>query len=552
MARTVLTLKALGLAGAALLAAAMPAAALAQAAACTAACQPQASASAIVARAIEAMGGAEKLDAVRNVTATGYAQYAYQWGGGRIDGSDHAPGKYIAANDLTRVYDLENNRFRMRERRNMLFPFLAPFGHNFALNDWRLDGDVVFDINGETARRQPERMEGALWNDGVHMRRMWMLNNPVVLLRRMTAPGTTLSAPRQEGALSVVDVVLEEGDRLSAGFTAEGLPAFMRWGNWHAQLGQVQFTTWYSGWVAWDGQGGLLMPLGYDTRLDWRNIDYFRMFVDAYQVNTQIDDLAAPAEVRAAPVPPSNPAPQLTDVTIAPGIWRISNGTTVIEFADHLVLFELGVNPDAARSVLAYARNLAPGKPIRYLVASHNHFDHVAGIRQAVAEGITVIQRRSTLEQLREMVERPAPDYPDDQGRNPQPFRSLEMGEHLRLADATRTLDLYWGRNNGHMSDVVFGHVPEARLLMEGDMVTAAYEWAHWADSLRDVMAYYQLEVDTISPVHAMTEVSPNLLTLAQAEDILSGGVRRAREHCARRLEQGNYWPGCPVQSKYY
>ena len=43
----------------------------------------------------------------------------------------------------------------MRERRNMVFPFLAPFGHSFALNDNRLDGDIAFDVNGERAQRIP-------------------------------------------------------------------------------------------------------------------------------------------------------------------------------------------------------------------------------------------------------------------------------------------------------------------------------------------------------------------------------------------------------------
>jgi glyoxylase-like metal-dependent hydrolase (beta-lactamase superfamily II) len=269
-------------------------------------------------------------------------------------------------------------------------------------------------------------------------------------------------------------------------------------------------------------------------------------------VNTDIPDLAASEQVREQAPPPSAPVPSFTHVEIADGIWRISNGTTVIEFADHLVLYELGVNPPAAKALLAYARDLAPGKPIRYLVPSHNHFDHTAGVRQAVAEGITIIQRSSTLQQLREMAERSAPDFPDDLARNPQQFASIEMDEHLRLEDHTRTLDLYWGRNNGHMADIVFGYVPEHKLMMEGDMVTAAYDWAHWPDSLRDVMAYYKIEVEMISPVHTMTQISPDLLTLEQAEELLSGGVARAREHCAEKLEEGNYWPGCPVQTKYY
>jgi glyoxylase-like metal-dependent hydrolase (beta-lactamase superfamily II) len=509
-------------------------------------------AAALVQQAAVAMGGAEKLAAIENITAIGYGQYVYMWGGGRIDGSPHAPGKYIAANDLIRLYDVKNDRFGMHERRNMLFPFLARFGHAWGLNDMRLDGNVAYNFGPEGASRQPDHSEGALLVDGVHMRRMWMLNNPVVLLRTMMEPETRLSAPRQENGHTIIDIELEEGNRLSAGFASGGLPAFVRWSNWHANLGQVAFTTWFSGWVAWDGQGGVLMPLGYETRIDWRDIDYFKMFVDAYHVNTDIPDLAASEQVREQAPPPSAPVPSFTHVEIADGIWRISNGTTVIEFADHLVLYELGVNPPAAKALLAYARDLAPGKPIRYLVPSHNHFDHTAGVRQAVAEGITIIQRSSTLQQLREMAERSAPDFPDDLARNPQQFASIEMDEHLRLEDHTRTLDLYWGRNNGHMADIVFGYVPEHKLMMEGDMVTAAYDWAHWPDSLRDVMAYYKIEVEMISPVHTMTQISPDLLTLEQAEELLSGGVARAREHCAEKLEEGNYWPGCPVQTKYY
>jgi glyoxylase-like metal-dependent hydrolase (beta-lactamase superfamily II) len=507
----------------------------------------------LVERTVQAMGGTEKLNAIRNITANGYAQYAYMWGGGRIDGAVEAPEKYVAANDLRRVYDLEHDRFQMQERRNMLFPFLAVGGHNFAPNNWILDGDVAFNRDeAGKATRQAVRTEGVQWNDGVHMRRMWMMNNPVVLLRAMTDPATRLGAPRREGANTVVEVHLKQGDKLFAGFRPDGLPAFVRWGSWHTNLGQVNFTTWFSGWSAWDGQGGLLMPLGYSTRLDWRNVDYFKMYVDAYQVNTEIADLAAPADVKNAPVPPSNPFRALTSVPAGRGIWRISNGTTVIAFKDHLVLYELNGPSDGAEAVLAYARSLAPGKPIKYLVTSHNHPDHVTGIRQAVAAGITLIQRPSTIQELKEMAEHPAPDYPDDLARKPMPFKSMTMGDHLRLSDETQTLDLYWGRNNGHMADVVFGYVPSAKLMMEGDMVTAAYDWQHWPDAFRDVIAYYKLDVDKVSPVHGQPRIAPDLLTHAQAEELLSGGTKRARQHCAELQSTGVYHPGCPIQSKYY
>src|SRR4051812_32271662 len=263
--------------------------------------------------AAKALGGLDRIRAVKNITLHGYGQYAYQMGGGRISGTPDAPEKYMAANDLTRVYDLEHGRFQMRERRNMLFPFLAPFGHSFALNDNRLDGDVAFDVHAARSQRVPQALDTPLIMDGVHMRRMWMLNNPVVLVRTMLDPGTKLSAPRQSGGETVIDVTLKQGDTMTAAFTADHLPAWGRWGHPETNLGQATLTTYFSGW---SDTAGVMLPLAYQTRMDWRNIDFFKMYVDGYDVDGTIPDLAAPAAVRAAAEPPSYPVQPLTSTQV--------------------------------------------------------------------------------------------------------------------------------------------------------------------------------------------------------------------------------------------
>lgn len=244
----------------------------------------------------------------------------------------------------------------------------------------------------------------------------------------------------------------------------------------------------------------------------------------------------------------------ITSQSIGKGVWRVNQGgTTVIEFRDHLVLYELGVNVAVAKAVIAHARTLAPGKPVTHLIPSHNHFDHTAGLRQAVAEGLTIVQRRGSEPQFRDVVAHTAPDYPDDLARNPKPLKFLAVDEHLRMSDDTQTLDLYWPRNNGHMADILVGYIASERLMMEGDLVTAAFEWQHWPDGFRDVVAKYNLMVERISPVHAVGLAQGQAtLTRAQAEDLLKGGTERAREHCAAELTKGNYHPGCPIQSKYY
>jgi glyoxylase-like metal-dependent hydrolase (beta-lactamase superfamily II) len=508
----------------------------------------------LIERAAGALGGLERVRNIRNITLSGYAQYAYQFGGGRITGEPFAPEKYLAANELRRVYDLEHNRFQLTERRNMLFPFLAPFGHGWAPVNQVLDGDLAYDVIGEKTVRVARESDNPLQVDGVHVRRMLMMTNPVVLVRAMLESGTRLSAPRRQAESDLLDITLKEGDKLTAAFSLTGLPAWIRWSARHTNVGQMNFTTSFSGWSDATGASGILLPLAYETRLSYRNVDYVKLYVDAYQLDTTIPDLAAPDAVRKSPEPPSYAVPTITSQRIGKGVWRVDQGgTTIVEFRDHVVLFELGVNVATAKAVIAHARTLAPGKPVTHLVASHNHFDHTAGLRQAVAEGLTIVQRRGSEPQFRDMVAHAAPDYPDDLARTPKPLKFLAVNDHLRMSDETQTLDIYWVGNNAHMADVLVGYVPSERLLMEGDLVTAAFDWQHWPDGFRDVVSKYSLNVERISGVHSVGLTQGQAtLTRAQAEELLKGGTERAREHCRAELAKGNAHPGCPVQSKYY
>ena len=516
--------------------------------------QPSAPRGDLVQRAATALGGADRISALKNITLNGYAQYAYQFGGGRITGEPGAPDKYMEANELRRVYDLEHNRFQLVERRNMLVPFLAPFGHSWAPVNQVLDGNVAFDLQGPKAVRVSRESDNPLQVDGVHVRRMLLITNPAVLVRTMMDPGTRMSAARRQGSLAVVDIALKDGDLLTAAVAGDGGPAWLGWSARHTNVGQMNFTTTFTGWADATGNSGLLLPLAYETRLSYRNVDFVKLYVDGYQIDSKIDDLAAPDSVVSAPEPPSYAVPPITSKPVGKGVWRVDQGgTTVIEFRDHVVLFELGVNVTTAKAIIAHARTLAPGKPVTHLITSHNHFDHTAGLRQAVAEGLTIVQRRGSEPQFRDMVAHQAPDFPDDLARAPKPLKFTAVDQHLRMTDDLQTLDIYWVPNNGHMADVLVGYVPSERLLMEGDLVTAAFDWQHWPDGFRDVTEKNKLNVERISPVHAVgLEQGQATLTRAQAEALLKGGTERARQHCAAEQKTGNYHPGCPIQSKYY
>src|SRR5262245_44109069 len=236
--------------------------------------------------AAAALGRADKLRGLRNLTLIGYAQYAYQNGGGNISPLPGAPQKYIAANDYRRIYDLEHGRTYLQERRNDLFPFANYAGHDFALQRQILDGNIAYNINAQNQ---------AVRGGDVRDRRMWMLTNPVTAVRAALDPANMVSNRRQENGLTLVDMKLKEGDLMTIAIRPPmNLPEFVRWVAPQINLGEYTLTTRFYGFEEFDG---VQLPMGYTTTSDWRNVDQVKIYVDDYLVDTAIQDLAAPVSV---------------------------------------------------------------------------------------------------------------------------------------------------------------------------------------------------------------------------------------------------------------
>jgi glyoxylase-like metal-dependent hydrolase (beta-lactamase superfamily II) len=499
---------------------------------------PGTSAKEAIDAAATALGGAERILGLRNITLIGYAQYAYQNGGGNITALPGAPQKFIAANDYRRIYDLEHGRMRHLERRNDLFPFAAYGGHDFALQNQVLDGSVAYNVNdkGQASR-----------GGDVRDRRMWMHTNPIVAIRSALNGSAMVSNRRQEGDVTLVDLRLEEGDTLTIAIRPpSNTPSWIRWSGPNANLGEVIYTTHFYGYVPFQG---VRLPMGYTTKLDWRDVDMLKLYVDNYLVDTAIDDMAAPAALAGAPAgrggAGGGPGGGNVQVTpLARGLWRITGGTMVIEFADHMTLFEVGGGAERVAAVIKAARQIVPGKPVTEVIVSHHHFDHTAGLRQAVAEGLTVISRRDNGVIFREMTSRPTPNFPDALGRNPRPLKFIPVDDHLQLKDATMTVDIYHVIANNHMADAVFAYIPEHKAMIEGDIATAAEDLQWWGDSWLDNINYRKLDVQLNVPVHM------DVMTREQVIKMVTPGIQRVKEFCSQQLARGNYFPGCPAQVK--
>jgi glyoxylase-like metal-dependent hydrolase (beta-lactamase superfamily II) len=459
----------------------------------------------VLEQAAAAMGGLERLQSLDNLVLTGFGQYINQQGGSAPSPERHAPVKYAVAHDAERFFDLQSGNAVNRDRRGSLFPFAIE-------QPW-----------DRTSRVQ----------SGVAA-----LDHPVPALLKALEAGTRLGPLAVEDGLTVVPFTLAEGPTAWLGVDpTTKLPAFIRTIGPSTTLGDIATTTHFTGYLPF---GDLRLPVGLTATMDWRGLTSMMFHVDSYRFDAERPELPAPPQAA-----PAAAARRAEATKIADKVWDVrigGNGGAVVEFADHLVMFEAYNNEADTFARLDLADTLVPGKKVTHVIVSHHHFDHSGGLRAAVSRGLTIVARRGNEGIFREMVARPAPNFPDALARNPQPLKFLPVDEHLVLDDGTMRVDVYHAVGHLHMAEAVFAYIPGPRIFLEGDFTTYNWDWHWWGGAYLDSVERYGLDPALNIPVHGI------VTTFDETIQAIEEQVQRAREHCTRQARAGVYPAGCPVQ----
>jgi glyoxylase-like metal-dependent hydrolase (beta-lactamase superfamily II) len=213
---------------------------------------------------------------------------------------------------------------------------------------------------------------------------------------------------------------------------------------------------------------------------------------------------------------------------LAEGLFVIQNvagqnqNTLAVEFEDHIVAVEAPGTSQGADDVIARIKETIPGKPIRYVVMTHHHGDHIGGLRSFIAEGATVV----TTPGNRQVVETMAAAKQNDRlTKNPRApkLQMIERGKHV-LSDGSRRLELIDIGPNPHAKEMVVAWLPKERVLFQGDLFFLPVNpgplgppqptTVSFAKKLQEL----RLDVDRIASVHGRTA------TIADFRKATAGG----------------------------
>ncbi len=228
----------------------------------------------------------------------------------------------------------------------------------------------------------------------------------------------------------------------------------------HPIVGDMLVETTYSGYKDF---GGVMFPSRLvQTQDGYPSLD---LTIASVMANPAVD-IAVPDNVRSF----NPPAVRVESQKMGDGVFYLTGGThhsLVVEMKDHIVVVDTPNNEARASAVLAKAKELVPGKPVRYVVTSHHHWDHLGGIRTSINEGATIVTYQSNKAFLERVAKTPHTIAPDLLAQSKKAVKIQTVGDKTQLTDGTRTIELYRLTGYDHKGDMMIGYLPKEKLLAD-------------------------------------------------------------------------------------
>ena len=452
----------------------------------------------LVNRAADAMGGAERLAAIKTVSARGTTK---QW---EPEQSDVPGGEMRFANETS--FTVTQDRTQGAARADIERRFAYPTPRTFRFTEVVLpDAGYVLgvDSNGRNAQSQkmnpPAHSMSSLRLAAVQ--REALRSNATRLVLAMQAnPGQVRPAPDLV-ANGVSYPAVGYGPFTVAFDPQSGLPARVRTLDYDNIWGDVTYDAVFSDWHDF---GGVRVPMHRDYELNGRVVQAAQL--TDFQANVPVGGaaFAVPAELKADAAKPAtgnvpyqwvirrqfigtyldsdNPSFDARAVQslrlneLAPGVFHVvggSHNSLLVEMSDHLVMVDAPVSDAQSLWVVNTARQRFPGKPIRWLVLTHHHMDHAGGVRAILAEGAVLVVGQGSGNHFRRALAAPMTRNPDMKPMDFSQVAILEVPESHVMSDSRgRRVIAYNMQDNPHAKGLLMVYVPDAKLGFVTDVWT--------------------------------------------------------------------------------
>ena len=473
----------------------------------------------LVKQAVDALGGADALRALKTNVAKGTAKH---WEPGQSY-SVNGEARFLGDSNFTLTADVANGIVRVDWDRDMKYLVEKTKYSEITTPTY----GAVLDDKGEAKPMSGIRLTATL--------RELRRGSPALLLQALASPQNVAAIEDQKlGDQTYPAAVVTMGafkytvlfDRTTK------LPAAVRTRDEDNIWGDQNYDMVLSDWTT---VAGVKMPKTRSYRLG--NIEVQRLSYTEFTPNATITPatFAVPDAVKAAAKPPATgnvpyqwvlrriflnritdsdaiyfaPGGSFKLVELAPNVQHVQGGganNLIVNMKDGLVVVDAPVDEGESLEVIKLAKAKYPGKSIKTLVLTHHHMDHTGGMRAFAAEGATVVVPTPDKAYFEEVIKRAHTIEPDAQQKAMKPANVQEVKDTLSLKDDTVEINLY-NIPNPHVEGFLLVHVVKENVLFVTDLVSPRGQIGRNPGTVAvgDALRKYNITNATIAGGHGAT-----------------------------------------------
>ncbi len=153
-----------------------------------------------------------------------------------------------------------------------------------------------------------------------------------------------------------------------------------------------------------------------------------------------------------------------------------SHHSMIVEFPQWLAVMDAPYTETQTKLLSRAVEQQFPNKPIRYVAVSHHHYDHTGGIRAAAALGATILVEKGHEAMLRQILDAKHTSPQDELEKRRaggQTVGSMEVYEGKKvISEGGQSFELYPIAGGPHVDPMVLGYASSARALFQPDLYT--------------------------------------------------------------------------------
>jgi len=188
----------------------------------------------------------------------------------------------------------------------------------------------------------------------------------------------------------------------------------------------------------------------------------------------------------------------------------LTHHSLIVEMNNYLVLFDPVLYEERTQAVLPVIKSKWPDKPIKYVVPTHFHNDHMGGIRGYAAAGADLIVGDDTEDHYKAVLKAPHRLYPDAFSTNPRKVKILEVedDEAASITDGHRVIRLLTIPNR-HAAGMLVPYIEDVKMIFVSDLYnpelfadTIPPLFSYWSNDLLDALQPLALDIQWLAGAH--------------------------------------------------